>query len=422
MPASHAPDRTRAALWMLGGGAFQAGAAFGANLWLMHLLAPEVFGLFAVAGASLALVLGLGSLRPAVLAIRCTSGDEREIADRFGRWTSLECAVLGSLTALVLLACGVSAAWIWVLLLSELVLHQVSTAKALVERRQPYAELALVEGGSAFAGHTAAIALALTGAGVFSLVARQAILGTTQLVWLARRGAAWHFAPVLPTPRLLRARLHEARDVWTDGLLESLFSRTLVLAAGHLGGARGAGYLSQAWRLALVPHQLLQPLAGRLALNWASRASTLSDRSRQRRRLLSVLVVPLAACAAGAALFADPIVPLLFGERWRPVAPLLVACSGAILGASPFALLKMHLIAARRGRALLLARAVQLGSLLLGWTIAATTAPGALAPLAVGAGVGLLLPCPGAWLALKASEKEAEHDRADPASDVGRAA
>ncbi len=82
-------------------------------------------------------------------------------------------------------------------------------------------------------------------------------------------------------------------------------------------------------------------------------------RTRVRNRLLGMLARPLALCAAGAVLFADPIVPWIFGPTWRPTVELLAALWGLVLFASLFEVLKGYCIVTFRARILLLARAAQ---------------------------------------------------------------
>lgn len=381
---------------MLGGGAFGAVLAFGANLVLMRELGPIVFGRFALAGATIALLAGGLSLRPAVLAIRARDGAER--GPQLWRWTLFECAWMGLVAAAFAFRLP---GWVMVLIATELGLHALSTAKALYERDQPYRDLALAESTAATVSHGLAVALALSGFGIGALVARQIGLLAVQALWLARRRRLPAFSGLLPRRGEARLLLRESRGIWLDGWVESLFSRCLVLASGVLGGSVGAGLFAQSWRLAQIPHQFLSPLAGRLALNWAARTEQAADRSRDRRRVLAFLVPTCALMAVLAVFLAEPVVPWLFGEPWREAAPLLAGFAGAIVGTSPFAVLKMHLIVERRDLGLLRARLVQLAGLGLGFLAASWWSEHALFLLALGAGLGVLAACPVAARSLK---------------------
>lgn len=374
---------------MLGGGAVSALVAFAANLVLVRLLGPATFGRFALAGATVALLIGGLSLRPGLLAIR-----SRELPDggaALWRWTTFEVLWMG---ALALLLSTSLPGWVALLLAFELGLHALSTAKALYERDQPYRDLALCEGVAGLGSQALAIGLAAGGYGVLALVARQGVLFGVQAAWLAWRRRWPAFSGALPRRGEFRRLAADGGGLWMDGWVESLFTRCLVLASGAVGGAHGAGLFAQAWRLALVPHQFLGPLAGRLSLNWAARQEPGAERDRDRTRLLR-WVLPLSFGAAlGAVLLARPIVPLLLGEKWRDAAPIVAALCGVIAATSPFALLKMHLLVERRERRLLGARAIQLLGLGLGTLLALGPGGGSLEVLAGVVGLGCLASLP----------------------------
>ncbi|MEO0653119.1 MAG: oligosaccharide flippase family protein, partial [Planctomycetota bacterium] len=338
-------------------------------LVLVRHLVPADFGRFAMLLAATGLVLSLGSLRVGVQVIReRSSGVELSPTDRD--------RLIGALVGETTLLGGAVLGWMaWsgtldglglVLVVSVLLRHLQINLKAFHERTMAYRGLTLLETASQLAGHGAAVALVLAGVGAPALYLRELVLTTVALVGLAAIGGLPRWRPRLLSRAEWRRCVRDARDVWADGTLEGAFARVLPLAAGAVGGHHGAGLFVQAHRLARVPHQLLGPVAGRLALNWFSRTENRRQGARGLLRLLALLALPLATAAVGTLLFAERLIPWLFGAGWEPVAPLMVLMLGGLTGISLFASLRMFLIAGRAGRTLLLARLAQFAGLGLG--------------------------------------------------------
>lgn len=55
-----------------------------------------------------------------------------------------------------------------------------------------------------------------------------------------------------------------ARGIWLDSMLDNNFQRLSLLAVNAGAGLNGAGLFFQAQRLAVVPHQFLMPVVGRV--------------------------------------------------------------------------------------------------------------------------------------------------------------
>ena len=362
-----APGRRSQVAWMLTSGLLQSVVAFASNLVLVRYLAPADFGSFALTLASIGLLFGLLHLRTGLLVIR----DEAERFDEERKqllWSAcvFETVVLGSAATAWLAMGDKLTVWAGVLIAATALQHLANNGRSFLERDEAYHRLAPVEGSAHFLAHTGAALLAVAGIGAAALYLRELFLA------LFLGAALWKLGALRPTPlRMVRPRelgglAKEAKDLILDGALESTYSRVQVLFAGMVGGTVGAGLYFQAHRLAVVPHQVLQPVAGRLAFNWLSRAEDPAERRRVRRRILSRLALPLSCAALGAMFLAGPVVPWLFGEQWRPAAPVLQALVGVVVGSSVFAVYKMQMLAEGRGASLLLSRTVHLGALALG--------------------------------------------------------
>jgi len=410
---AQAPGKARQSAWMMSAGVLQGAVSFASNLVLVHFVEPEGFGRYALTFANVGIVLALLSLRLNVLVIR-TPEDRYDAETRGFYFNAIvqECAVawLCGLGWLALI--GLLDGW-GALLLSAFVLrHFANNAKAGYERGMPYRQLALLEGGAHLAAHLVAVGLVLAGAGATTLYLRELVLSVLLVGLLLRAGAVTRHRLRLLRPAEWWRLVRHARTVWLDGMLESVFTRLLIVLAGAVGGERGAGFFFQAYRLAGVPHQFLNPVAARLALNWFSREPDPHRRAAVGRRLVLSLALPIGGVALANLALADAVVPWLFGERWRPVVPVLLVLSGFILFATLYAVMKTYLIASHRSRVLLWTRIAQFTGLLL--PLVPLLLGGPLEVAAVGRGVSLAyaLACACGLLLLAAARRSGVAARA----------
>lgn len=354
-------------IYLTAGAIVQAVVGLGAQLLLMRLLLPDEFGEFAIvlAGASLAQVFL--SLRLAVLIVRAT--DAELTAARRERYRAAlvwETAAAAVVTFIWLAASGLLTIYAAVLVTALAVGQWTNQAVAFYERSMAYGRIAAVEAGSQIVGHICAVALILSGAGAASLYLREAVAALARMTAFAWIGALERPRIRLPRWSELRALMAEARALWVDNVMEGGFARIIVLASATLGGVRGAGIFSQSLRLAVVPHQFLSPVVFRMSANVFSR---IDDDARRRSWLVRMTLTSLVALAVAAGLaiaFADPVVPLVLGEHWRPAARAITAMAGVIVFMSGFDLLRAYCFSQRRMRVLFAGRVVQYAIFLAG--------------------------------------------------------
>lgn len=344
---------------MLTSGALRAAVAFGSNLVLVRFVAPEEFGEFALRLAGIGLVLTVVALPMGTQVIRLRDDELAERDDVY--WNVLVQGTLlaGAIAGAWISWTGAWTPWMAVLLAGMLLQHFVNSQIAFYERTQPYVQIAVLEGASVLASHGLAVVLVIAGIGAGALYLRELAMALVLMASLASVGG------------LHRARLHwldradwlhvlrQVRGIWLESLLAGAFQRVSVLLAGAVGSPAAVGFFYQARRLAVVPQQLLGPVTGRMALNWFSRSSDAGTRRRSALRLIALVSAPLVALAGLAVALADPVVPMLFGESWRPVVPVLLQMLGVVVFYSLFGITKTYLVAARRTRYLLIGRVVQ---------------------------------------------------------------
>lgn len=380
------------------GGMMQAGVSFGANLVLVRFLMPEDFGSFAVALASASLVISVLSLRLNVLIIRSSEShlDERR-RSLYATALLVEVLVATLVAVLWLAAIGHTGLMELLLVASVGVGHWVATSKGFFERSMPFRTIALVETGGALVGHCAAIGLALAGFGAVSLYLREMVAVLVTFAGLVLVGGLTFVRPRWISGPEWRALLTEARGIWFDSVLEGVFGRMVILVVAGLSGLRGTGFFSQAQRLAGTPHQVAAPVFTRLAAAWFGQTRDAAMRARGRRQLLVLAFVLLAFGAALAVGFGETAIVVIFGETWRPVAPLLALMAGSIIFSTLYEINRAYALSVGATRAALSARLAQYAVFLLvvalgvGWGVeaAALALSGAFAAAFVVLEVGI---------------------------------
>lgn len=191
-----------------------------------------------------------------------------------------------------------------------------------------YRSLALVEIVAGVISASAAIAAALAGWGVWALVLQQVSLaaGSFILAWIAGR-----WLPGLPTREgSIRSFVKFGSELMGTRMLAHVAQNADSMALGFFSTASIVGIYNRAYQLLSVPlNQLNAPLT-RVALPVFSRVSDdpkLLAHYMARAQLASCYVTaPVLLLIAG---LSDPIVRILFGDDWMPVAPILaVLCIG----------------------------------------------------------------------------------------------
>lgn len=197
-----------------------------------------------------------------------------------------------------------------------------SALVALQRRHMQFRTLALRStigrGGSAIIG----IALAVSGAGVWSLVAQQ--VSMTLLATLA----IWLMAPERPRFGLSRPELGEMTRFGAAAAAFSLAGlstqRFFMIGVAAFLGAQAAGILSLAFRAVDMLRDIVGSAVAQLALPiFASLRDSRADIRRTFSaavRLTTALMYPL---FAGLAVCSAEVVEIVFGARWLEAAPFV---------------------------------------------------------------------------------------------------
>ena len=194
-----------------------------------------------------------------------------------------------------------------------------------------YRKLAIVETSAMASGHFLALTLVLSGFGWIALFVRELLISIINVLGLWRIGGLTLYFPRLLTIKECIVLYKDCRGVWVDGVMEGNFQRLTILLAGLFGGEATAGLFFQAQRLAMVPHQVLAPLVNRLLVVWFGQTEDTDARRAGRDKVLLFLFFPLLIAGILILLFANPVVPWLFGEKWASVTGILIAMIGMII-------------------------------------------------------------------------------------------
>ena len=378
--------------FLVSGQIFQALLAFGVNLVLVRHISPGEFGHFALILAGASVVYSVISPRINVLIIRMPESDYGDKArDLFFSAMALETLAGTGIIFLWLALSGNTGLWEVLLVCAVGLRHWTDLNKAFYERTMAFRQLAVVETGAAAGGHLLALAMVLAGFGWIVLIVREAAISIANLFGLWRVNGL-----ILRRLRFLSMTewmtlYKDARGVWLDGVLEGNFQRLTILLAGVLGGDAMAGLFFQAQRLAVVPHQVLSPIIHRVLASWFGRVEDARVRREGRDRFLLVISIPLLLAGLLTLLFADPVVPWLFGEGWSRVANIVAAMCGVVTFIGLFETLKVYCLSARHSAKILVGRIIQYAGLL---ALTAAGLAGWLSPdisLATGLSVAYLL-------------------------------
>jgi lipopolysaccharide exporter len=211
----------------------------------------------------------------------------------------------------------------------------------LLQKELRFRSLAVTSASGYAASLLVAVALGVSGAGVYALVFGQLanmLVRTTMLVRVQwRNRPTWHFARGDLTGYLgfgLYQTGDKAANFFNAYLLHGLI--------GSMLGAHVLGIYTLAFELAFKPLEAVTPIVTRVAFPVLARIR--DDIGRVRRgylamlRLLSAVNFPI---ALGTAALAPIIVPVVYGDSWRPAIPLvevlalvaLLRSSGSPIGA-----------------------------------------------------------------------------------------
>lgn len=221
--------------------------------------------------------------------------------------------------------------WITAVLASGFVFSGVAAQhQALLQRQMRFFALAAIEVSSLSISIAVAIAMAASGYGYWALVGMFAMSPaiTSILVWLA---AAW--IPGMPRRKVgARSMLRFGGTVSLNGLIYYIATNTDKILLGRFCGAEALGIYGRGYQLISIPTENLNSAVGSVAFPALSRIQNDPDRFKnyfiKGYSLVLALTLPVTiACA----LFADEIIFVVLGPKWKDVAPIFRLLAPTVL-------------------------------------------------------------------------------------------
>ena len=289
---------------------------------LARLLAPEDFGLYAMATPMMAVAMLAQDLGLTQAVVTARSIDRRALSTLYAINVGVSLLIALSLV----LAAPLLAAFYGHPRLTPIVMVMggvvvlsglTSIHQALLLRGLRYGRLVANDICTALAGLFAAIGLALVAPGPLALVISN-VVGATVLLGLAAASSGWRPSGL--------AKLGEVRDLLRFGGGLTGFNITNFVARNGdnviIGAALGStplGYYDRAYKLMLLP---LQQINSPISSVMVPLLSRLTDHpERYRAAYLNALRILLLIALPGVVFLfmaADPLIPTLLGEKWRP--------------------------------------------------------------------------------------------------------
>lgn len=341
---------------------------------LTRLLLPGAFGVVAVATVLMMVLTVIVDGGFAAALVQVDSMTRRHYDTAF--WTSAASGVIATGIALIASAPFASAfnepLLAPVLRWSSLVLLIAgfsSIPQAVLQRRMQFQSLAMRLLFANVIGGAVGVGLALSGAGVWAIVAQTVVKQAVQAA------VVWWACPIVPGFSVSRPifRSMFKFGLGTTGLqaLNTLNKRSDDLLIGKFLGTVALGYYSVAYSLLLLLNQLMMQTISQVAFPLFARLQGDQERMRQAMfevvRLASLVTLPV---YAGVVVLAPDIVSVAFGARWARSVPVMQILATVGLPQTLWVFLGTMLIGAGRSAWSLRINAIYTIMLVVGFAIA----------------------------------------------------
>ncbi|MGK9219628.1 MULTISPECIES: lipopolysaccharide biosynthesis protein [unclassified Microbacterium] len=294
---------------------------------LTRTVAHEAFGLLSLTTVFIAILMVFVDSGFAKSLVQKPEIDNRDTSTAF--WTSLGIAAL-IYVVLFFAAPLIAAAYaeptltpvLRVMGLGLFVNAASGVPAALLERNMDFRVLSLRSISGTMAGAAISIPLALSGAGVWALVAQTlgTLVASAIALWLS---SEWR-PQLLFSVSSLRAMISFGMSILGLELMNAVQANVDKLLIGTFLGSGPLGIYFIAQRLLNIITELMTTVIGKLALTTFSRLQ--SEPSRLRRAFLQMTFGSAAVAVpvfAAVALLAEIIVPYVFGPNTMPSVPVM---------------------------------------------------------------------------------------------------
>ena len=322
----------RAVRWRFGATVIGAAFQFAVGVLLARLLTPPDFGIVALASVVVGLMKPLSDLGVATALLQKPEVSERHVRAAFTFTSVLGVAVATLIAVTAPLAAGVlrdpHVTPILQALAAALACRSVGVvAEALLARRLAFKQLCFIETGTSLVAYGgAAIALALSGFGAWSLVwggLLQAVLASGAQLIVVRHSVR----PLLAARELgelLRYGVGASLGTWVNYL--ALNGDNFVV--GRSLGPASLGLYARSYTLMNLPFTFASSVISGVLFPAFAQVQEQPERLQRGFLLATQLTAFVAAPAMATLGVAAPyLVPTVYGEQWSgAVAPLQILC------------------------------------------------------------------------------------------------
>jgi len=297
---------------------------------LGRILGPEAFGLLAMMLVVIGFVELLGQMGLSEAIIQQPAPSRIELSSLY--WVNIS---LGGLLYIVLILATPLIAVLYSAPELEPLLPWVALTllispwgvqfKALLQKQLDFKPLAIIEMLAAISGAFLAIVLAWHGYGVWSLIWGQLTQSTVATLALMMVGWQRQMFPCLFfKPKEVKPYLSFGFHLMGSNILNYFNSRVDQLVVGVLLGPQALGYYSMAFNLVLQPVSRINPVLTQIA--FPVLAQVRSDKALLKRgyfKMLDLLTSINAPVLLGIAAVSPLLIPVVLGEQWQPIVPLI---------------------------------------------------------------------------------------------------
>jgi len=319
---------TRGLKWSVAGTLVNKAGSFALGLILARLLAPADFGVFAVAFATMQLVMVVNDVGLIAATVQWRGALEEISATATVMAMAFSVLIyLGFWMAAPVIAdvAAVPQATGVIRLLTVVILIDGATAVRSAALMRTFRQDKLIRANLVGVAVNAVVAvcLALAGAGAYAfaggLVAGAAVTGVLVFVWAG--------VPLqVGFDRAIARRLMVFGIPLAASLgVEALLINAAYIIVGHQAGATQLGYYLLAFNISTWALSILSTAVRYVSVAGFSRlsevdAETLSAGVRASLPTLVTVLVPIAVLMGA---LAGPLVAILYGDKWAPAAPVL---------------------------------------------------------------------------------------------------
>jgi O-antigen/teichoic acid export membrane protein len=302
---------------------------------LARLLGPKDFGLVGMVTAFTGVLNLFRDFGLSAASVQRATISEEQLSTLF--WINL---LLGALLGLLVVAIGPAIAAFYreprlfavtAVLAFGLLFNAAGVQhSAILQRQMRFTALAVINTVGLIVGTIIAIAGAKAGYGYWALVAMTVVAPLTGTIgfWLA---AAW--VPGMPRRRTgIRSMVRFGGTITLNGLVAYVAYNLEKVLLGRFWGAGAIGLYGRAYQLINIPTDNLNAAAGEVAFSALSRVQgdprRLKSYFLKGYSLVLSLTVPITIVCG---LFADDVILVLLGPKWKEAAAIFRLLSPTIL-------------------------------------------------------------------------------------------